>query len=132
MALTASQHAFIRDNPFVGILTTLRPDGSPHATVVWVDADENGLSVNTARGRAKPRHIEADGRVGLTVVDPANSFRWISLSGTATLSDDGADEQIDRLARKYTEHDHYPWRQEGERRVAIRITPEIVDGMGIE
>ena len=33
------------------------PDGSPHTTVVWVDADDDGVSFNTAYGRAKPRHI---------------------------------------------------------------------------
>ena len=27
--LTADQQAFLRDNPFAGVATTLRPDGSP-------------------------------------------------------------------------------------------------------
>jgi hypothetical protein len=38
--LTDAQLAFLRDNPFVGVVTTLRADGSPHSTVVWIDADE--------------------------------------------------------------------------------------------
>ena len=31
--LTPDQH-FLRDNAFVGVVTTLREDGSPHSTVV--------------------------------------------------------------------------------------------------
>lgn len=130
--LTDAQLAFLRDNPFVGVLTTLRKDGSPHSTVVWVDVDEAGVSVNTAQGRAKPRHIANDGRLNLTVVNPADAYQWIAITGTGTLSEDGADAQIDRLAKKYLGQDTYPWRAEGEVRVAIRIAIDKVDGSGID
>ena len=50
------------DQPFVGTVTTLRQDGSPHSTVVWVDANGD-LSFNTASGRAKERHLRRDPRV---------------------------------------------------------------------
>jgi PPOX class probable F420-dependent enzyme len=129
--LTDAQQAFL-DNPFVGALTTLRPDGSPHTTFVWVDASDGRVSSNTFHGRAKPRHIEADPRVSLAVVDPQNAFRWVTLSGRAELVDEGADEQIDRLAKKYLGEDTYPWRQPGERRVTVRITPERVESMGLD
>ena len=36
------------ENPFVGVVTTLRRDGSPQSTVVWVDVDDDGVSFNTA------------------------------------------------------------------------------------
>ena len=63
--LSDDQAAFLRDNPYYAVLTTLRPDGSPHSTVVWIDVDESGRpAFNTARGRAKPRHIENDPRIG--------------------------------------------------------------------
>ena len=130
--LSDAQIAFVRDNPFVGVLTNLRPDGSPHSSVVWVDADDSGISVNTAHGRAKPRNVALDGRVALLVVNPGNPYQWVSLNGTGTLSDDGADTQIDKLAKKYLGEDVYPWRAEGERRVAIRISPSRVESQGIE
>ncbi len=131
LALTDTQTAFIRDNPFVGIVTDLRPDGSPHSTVVWVDADEHGVSFNTAHGRCKPRNIALDPRVSLTVVDPENPFRWLSITGTGVLVDEGADDQIDRLAKKYIGQDVYPWRSRDERRVTVRITPDKLDGQGV-
>jgi PPOX class probable F420-dependent enzyme len=130
--LTDAQIAFLRDNAFVGTLTTLRKAGTPHSTVVWVDVDANGVSVNTAQGRAKPRHIANDPRLSLTVVNPGNAYQWVSITGTGTLSEDGADAQIDRLAKKYLGEDTYPWRAEGEVRVAIRIAVDKVDASGFD
>ncbi|MBI4171888.1 MAG: pyridoxamine 5'-phosphate oxidase family protein, partial [Actinobacteria bacterium] len=49
-SLTEQQKDFLK-NPYVGVATTLRADGSPHSTVVWVDVDDNGVSFNTAYGR---------------------------------------------------------------------------------
>jgi PPOX class probable F420-dependent enzyme len=129
--LTPSQRTFL-ENPFVGTITDLRPDGSPHSTIVWVDVDDHGVSFNTAYGRAKPTYIGEDGRVSLTVIDPQDPYRWLSVSGTATLVDEGADDQIDRLAKKYIGADSYPFRQPGERRVSVRIAVERLDGRGID
>lgn len=131
--LSEAQTAFLRDNPYYGVLTTLRPDGSPHATVVWVDVDDAGvLWFNTARGRAKPRHLERDPRVSLTVVNPENPYQWVSISGSGELVDEGADAQIDKLAKKYLGKDEYPWRNPEEQRVGVRITPEKVDSAGFD
>jgi PPOX class probable F420-dependent enzyme len=131
--LTEAQVAFLRDNPYTGVLTTLRADGSPHSTAVWVDVDGSGnVSINTAQGRAKPKHIARDPRVSLTVLDPANAYNWISISGTATLTEDGAEAQIDRLAKKYLGEDVYPWRSEGEVRVSVQIAVAKVDSYGFD
>jgi PPOX class probable F420-dependent enzyme len=129
--LTETERAFL-ENPFVGTITDLRPDGSPHTTVVWVDVDDGGVSFNTAYGRAKPRHIADDARVSLAVVDPRDPYRWISINGTATLVDDGADDQIDRLAKKYIGQETYPFRSAGERRVSVRITPTRIESRGLD
>jgi PPOX class probable F420-dependent enzyme len=128
--LSAAERTFL-ESPFVGTVTDLRPDGSPHTTVVWVDVDDEGVSFNTAHGRAKPRYIGADGRVSLTVVDPGDPYRWISLDGTAQLVDEGADDQIDRLAKKYIGKDSYPFRAPGERRVTVRIAPTRIESRGL-
>jgi PPOX class probable F420-dependent enzyme len=129
--LTEAQRAFL-EKPYVGTITDLRPDGSPHTTVVWVDVDDQGVSFNTAYGRAKPTYIADDGRVSLTVVDPQDPYRWISVSGTATLVDEGADDHIDRLAKKYIDADTYPFRQPDEQRVTVRITPTRIESRGLD
>jgi len=132
MDLTEGQRRFL-ENPFVGTVTDLRPDGSPHTTVVWVDVDgDDTVLFNTAYGRAKPRYLADDPRVSLAVVDPNDPYRWIAVSGTARLVDEGADDHIDRLAKKYIDADTYPFRQPGERRVTVRIAVEKIDSRGLD
>ena len=129
--LNEKQSQFL-DNPFVSVVTTLRDDGSPHSTVVWVDREDGAVSFNTARGRAKERHLARDPRVSLLVVDPDNAYRWVAVTGTAELVDEGADAQIDKLSKKYLGKDEYPWRNPEERRVTVRIRPEKVEATGLD
>jgi PPOX class probable F420-dependent enzyme len=130
-SLTAAQREFL-ENPFVGVVVDLRPDGSPHATVVWVDVDDDGVSFNTAWPRAKPRYLDADPRVSLTVLDPGDPYRWISVTGNATLVADGANEQIDRLAKKYTGSGAYQGHNAGETRVSVRVAPTRIESRGLD
>jgi len=129
--LSPSERAFL-EQPFVGVVTDLRPDGSLHSTVVWVDVDDDGVSFNTAWPRAKPRYLQANPNVALLVVDPGDEYRWISISGSATLTEDGADDQIDRLAKKYKDLDSYPWHKPEETRVSARIFPTWIEARGID
>ena len=120
------------EQPFVGTVTTLRDDGSPHSTIVWVDTNTGEVSFNTATGRAKEKHLRRDPRVSVLVVDPENTYKWVAVSGTAELTTDGADDQIDRLAKKYLGQDEYPWRNPEEERITVRITPQHVDASGFD
>jgi PPOX class probable F420-dependent enzyme len=129
--LTLRQRQFL-ENPFVGVVTDLRPDGSPHSTVVWVDVDDDGVSFNTAWPRAKPRYLRADPRVSMAVVDPEDPYRWIAITGTTTLVEEGANAQIDRLAKKYRGHDSYRSHRPGETRVSVRISPTWIESRGLD
>jgi PPOX class probable F420-dependent enzyme len=129
--LTDKQREFL-EHPFVGEATTLRGDGSPHSTVVWVDTDTDVVGFNTVVGRAKERHLRRDPRVSLIVVDPGNAYKWLSISGQAELTTDGADAQIDKLAKKYLGEDEYPWRNPQEQRISVRIRPEHIDSYGLD
>jgi len=115
----------------VGTVTTLRPDGSPHSTVVWVDVDEHGVSFNTAVGRAKDRYLRADPRVSLLVIDSADPFRWVAVDGSAELSLDGATEQINELAKKYLDRDMYS-HVPGETRITVQIHPDRIESHGLD
>jgi PPOX class probable F420-dependent enzyme len=120
------------EQPYVGTVTTLRKDGSPHSTIVWVDTDTDEVSFNTATGRAKEKHLRNDPRVSVLVVDPENTYKWVAVSGTAEITTEGADEQIDKLAKKYLGKDEYPWRDPSEQRVKVRITPDHVEATGLD
>ena len=130
--LKQQQKQFLDENPFVGVVTTLREDGSPHSTIVWVDVEDGKPSFNTASGRAKPKHLEHDPRASLLVVDPNDTYKWVAVSGHTQMSEDGADAQIDKLAKKYTGRDEYPWRKPTEQRLKVVISPEKVDTSGFD
>ena len=121
---------FLDENPYVGVATTLREDGSPHSTIVWVDVEGDKVSFNTALGRAKPKHLEHDPRASVLMVDPNNSYKWVAVSGPAEVTEEGAEAQIDKLAKKYLGKDEYPWRNPEETRVKVLIEPEKVDASG--
>jgi PPOX class probable F420-dependent enzyme len=123
---------FLDESPYVGVVTTLREDGSPHSTIVWVDVEGDKVSFNTARGRAKPKHLEHDPRASLLMVDPNDAFRWVAVSGPIEMTEEGADAQIDKLAKKYLGKDEYPWRNPDETRVKVLIKPEKVDATGFD
>ena len=65
-------------------------------------------------------------------MDPSNPYRWVSISGPAEVTEEGADAQIDKLAKKYLGKDEYPFRSPDETRVSVRITPEKVDTNGFD
>jgi PPOX class probable F420-dependent enzyme len=128
--LTEAQRAFIRDNKFYAVVTTLRADGSPHSTVVWVDEENGKILFNTAYPRAKTKHLERDPRASVTVVDPGDAYRWLSVSGPVELTTEGANADIDRLSYKYDGHE-YRSHREGETRVSVWLTPDRVKAYGI-
>lgn len=111
-------------------LATLMPDGSPQVTPVWVDLDGDRILVNTAEGRAKPRNVRRDPRVAVSITNQANPYAAAFIRGRVVeTTHTGADELIDKLAKKYIGQDKYPWRQPGERRVVLVIEPEHVSSM---
>jgi PPOX class probable F420-dependent enzyme len=131
-ALSEAQLRFIDEHPFVGVATTLRRDGSPHSTVVWTDVEDGVVSFNTEEGRAKVRHLDEDPWVALLVLDPSDPYRWVSVTGTAELTTEGAREQIDKLARKYLGRDTYPWANPEKKRLKVLIRPRYVDSSGFD
>ncbi|HEX2015093.1 MAG TPA: PPOX class F420-dependent oxidoreductase [Solirubrobacteraceae bacterium] len=126
ISLDERDRALLEDKNFCHV-ATVREDGSPHVAPVWVDVEGSQIVLNSAEGRAWPRHLERDPRVTLTVQNLDNPYEYLSVRGrVADRTHEGADEHIDRMAKKYLDQDSYPWRQPGEQRVIIKIEPEHV------
>ena len=132
MARLKEPEARLFQEPNYAVASTVRPDGCPQQTVVWVDYDGEHVLFNTAEGRFKPRYIRGNRRVGVHVTHPEDPYKWVSVAGPAELSHEGADEHIDKLAKKYLGVDSFPGRREGEQRVIVRITPEHVNSSGLD
>jgi PPOX class probable F420-dependent enzyme len=108
-------------------VSTIRSDGTVHGVPVWVDVQDGLPVLNTAEGRAWPRNLERDPRVTLTVQNMDNPYEYLEVRGrVGERTHDGADEHIDRLAKKYMGVEEYPLRQPGEQRVIIRVEPDYV------
>ena len=112
-------------------LATVNPDGTPQVTPVWVDYDGTHVLVNSARGRRKDKNMETNPAVAISILDPDNPYRYLEVRGrVAEITEDGADEHIDKMAKKYLGQDKYPFRQPGEVRVIFKIQPLHTSRMG--
>jgi hypothetical protein len=67
--------------------------------------------------------------VTLTIQDLSDPYTYVEIVGRAELTDDGAEEHVDALAKRYMGVDVYPYREEGERRVKVYVDPAEVRGM---
>lgn len=126
-SLTPSQAQLFEDKNFA-VVATVKPDGSPQTSVVWVDWDGENVIFNTTRPRAKGRHLERDPRVSISVFDRENPYRYVEVEGTAELDDAGANEHINKLSHKYNGVD-YP---DPNGRVIVRVKPDRVHAMGVD
>ena len=112
-------------------LATIMPDGSPQVTPVWFDYTGGMIRVNTAKGRVKARNLREGAPVALSILDPDNAYRYIQIRGRVKrVVEQGADQHIDSLAKKYIGKDKYPWGQPGEVRVMYEIEPLHANAMG--
>ena len=112
-------------------LATIMPDGKPQVTPVWCDFDGTHVLINSAKGRVKDRNMRRDPRVSLALIDPDNPYRYLQVQGRVVeITEEGADQSIDHLAKKYLGMDKYPGRKPGEVRVIYKIEPERAQTMG--
>jgi PPOX class probable F420-dependent enzyme len=111
--------------PNFATVATVMPDGSPEATVVWIESDPEHVYFNTAMHRLKARNLQRDPRVALTAFDPADGYSGVAIRGRAELILKGAHEHIEKIARRYTGEG---FRKLGpdEVRVIVKIKPERI------
>jgi PPOX class probable F420-dependent enzyme len=113
------------EKPTFAHLGTLMPSGVPHVTPVWVDYDPEReyVLVNTERGRQKAHNVSENPAVGVSMCDPEDPYRYLSVIGeVAEMTTDGARAHIDALSRRYVGTDYQnPIETE---RVLLRIRPD--------
>jgi PPOX class probable F420-dependent enzyme len=118
----------ILDAPNFATIATLRKDGSIHSAVVWAATEDGHVVLNTAEGRAWPKHLRRDPRVTINVHDESNPYEYVEVRGHVEREATGeeADRSIDELAKKYLGQDKYPYRAPGEERIKFVIAPDNV------
>jgi hypothetical protein len=76
--LTAKDLELLTDANYA-TFTTLHEDGLPQSTIIWIDAADGHVLVNTAKGRVKDRNVRRDPRVAVLVVREGDAYDWISI-----------------------------------------------------
>ena len=104
-------------------LTTLLPEGHPQTQVMWVDADDDHLLINTEVHRQKFKNVERDPRVTITIWDVEDPYRFVEVRGEVVGKSRGpeAREHIDKLSHKY--HGRPYGTKIQSERVILRIAP---------
>lgn len=111
-----------------GHIVTLGKDGSPQVTMVWVDGEGDELLINSHEGRQKVINLRRDPRVIVSVQDNENPQQYLLVHGRATVTNEGAEEHVHRIAKKYTGAERFA--SQTPPRVLLRIRPDRVSGSG--
>jgi PPOX class probable F420-dependent enzyme len=113
------------DTKALGMLGVVSEDGSAQVTPVWITLDGDTPVFNTVIGSPKERNMRRDPRVTLTIVDPADVYRYAELRGHVEFVEgQAAIDTIDALAKKYIGQDTYPWKRPGQVRINCRMVVE--------
>lgn len=125
MTRISDEHARLFLEANYAVVATLRPDGSPQQTAVWIDWDGRHVVFNITETRKKFDFLREDPRASVFVFDGDDRYKWISVSGRVVeLTTEGAEDHIDKLSRKYRGR-AYSLRPD-EQRVVARLKPERV------
>lgn len=115
----------------VGVVGTLRPDGSPHTVPVWYRWDGEVVHIWTLEGRAWVRNLLRDPRVAFSVQETEPPFAAVVMRGRAEVARGDAPEvteEIRRIVRRYLDEEETEdylseW---SEARTLVRIHPTTI------
>ena len=112
-------------------VATLMKDGSPQVSLVWIDIEGDRIIVNTAEHRAKPRNVRRDPRVAISIADQQNPYHAAFIRGRVVeITHEGAEDHIDKLAKKYMGVDRYMDHSPDRPRVLFYIEADHIREMG--
>jgi len=113
-------------------LTTLLADGTPQTHVMWVDADDEHVLINTEVHRTKFRNLQRDPRATVTIWERDDPYRFAEVRGRAVRFTTGprARAHIDACSQRYFGRD-YPAPITSER-VIVHIAPERIVRNGLD
>jgi PPOX class probable F420-dependent enzyme len=132
-------HRELIDGAYTVTLATHTKAGDIQLSPVWLRApDDEHVEVNTVKGRSKDQHMRHGRSVAIQIVNPANAYHWLTIYGDVVEVIEESDaerghlatESIDELAELYLGQRPYPFRKEGEERVAFRIAPTKIVTFG--
>jgi PPOX class probable F420-dependent enzyme len=95
----------VLESPALAHLVTLNPDGSPQVSIVWVGLDRDEIVAGHLPEHRKVRNIRNDSRVAVSIeTGNRNAMglnEYLVIYGTARITEGGAAELLQKLARTY-------------------------------
>ena len=111
--------------PNFAAVSTILPSGRIQTQMIWVDAEDGKLVLNTETHRAKAVNVERDPTITVLIRDEKDPYRYAEVRGhvAETITGERARAHIDELAEKYTGGPYPPENIKSER-VMLMIVPE--------
>jgi PPOX class probable F420-dependent enzyme len=107
-------------------VSTIEPDGSPQASLVWITRDGDDLLFSTLRGRRKETNLARDPRIAVLVHPADDPYVFLEVRGTVQITEQGGHELIDALAHKYTGVEEFEERRPDVTRVVVRVKADRI------
>jgi PPOX class probable F420-dependent enzyme len=120
----------------LGHVVTINPDGSPQVAIVWVGLEDGEIVAGHLDVRQqKVRNVRRDPRVVVSVesgvTNPMGLREYLVVHGRARITEGGAPELLQRLARTYLGPDaRFPPIDDPPPGVITRIAVERIGGVG--
>lgn len=123
------------DSSAVATVATIAADGSPHLSAAWIGVEGDEIVFGTLDDQRKLRNLRRDPRIALTIQsDRINEWglrEYLVLYGTARITEGGAADLLQRLARTYLGPDVvFPAMPNPPPGYVTRIRVERVAGVG--
>jgi len=119
MSIFKDEQRKLFEDPNLVNVATLGKDGTPRTTAIWVDIDGDDILLNGATSRKWLNNLRRNPAVALSIFDLKNPYNQVTLTGeVVTITEEGAEAHIDKLAHKYTGQDYRDHRSDDPRQIA--------------
>lgn len=124
-------YADLLDSKALAHIATIGPKGEPQVNPVWFGWDGTHIRFSQTTTRQKYKNLQDDPRISLSIVDPANDYRYLEVRGrVVAVEPDPEIAFINSMAKKYMGVDTYPWHNPTDERIVIVVEPEHTTQMG--
>jgi PPOX class probable F420-dependent enzyme len=119
--------------PIASHLVTINPNGGPQVTIMWFKYEDGALLFTTTTDRIKFRNMQKDPRAVLTVMDPTNMYKWVTVHGKLSIDNREPAAFYRGLAEHYLTGDSLAaWKETAvmDKRTVLKLTPTHIRAMG--
>jgi PPOX class probable F420-dependent enzyme len=119
----------------VATVATINTDESPHLSLAWVGVEDGEVVFGTLGDQRKLRNLRRDPRIALTIqserINEWGLREYLVLDGTARVTQGGAPELLQHLARTYIGPDVvFPAMPNPPPGFVVRIRVDRLGGIG--